>query len=418
MAKLVSVIGILALALCFASTGSGVYADNGVVFQDAEGEDEDVAEAPKKEAVEKPASLAFLRDFQTRDGTWSEKTGTPDSREGVKAAGSETKCDSEDGTETDAVANTSLALLSFMGEGYDHMSGPFQNTCRLAILYLRRNQTKSGLFSNNIAHHCMAQKAMCELWAVTEHAVIKTLADAGFEALIAAQNDDGGFGDDGKSNAVATTWAVLAFHSSMMAGIEVDEELVKKAYGYVETMRKATVVKYTAEDKHPPQSGNKIKKQPPVCEAGWLICGLFSGELKHDDEDVQKMAKVFIKKGNLPEWKAKNIDLQYYYFTLLALFNVGGETFKTWHKELGRQLLDNQRGFTNADIEAKRDSSKTMLEYGSWDPAGVNGHKYGRVYSTCMAGLCLDIYSRANRMRDPKDKDGPDEKDVEAAAER
>ncbi len=370
------------------------------------------------EPVDKPYSLVFLRDFQLDDGSWGAKTGHPESRKDAKANGAEVKCESEDGAEEDNTANTSLALLKFLGVGYDHTDGPFQVTCRKAIKFLRRKQTETGLFSDNIVHHCFALKAMSEAYGLSGLALLKPMCDKAVEALQLAQHEDGGFGDNDKSNTIATTWAVLALSTAKICSMEIDAEVRVNAYKYIESLRKNTFVKYSKGEKYPPQVGNKLKKRLPVCEAGWVLAALFSGELKFDDELVTKMTSIFVKKGKLPEWKANNIDMQYCYFTTLAQFQCGGKNWKVWSKALGRQLLDSQRGFSKADKDAERTSSKKTLEYGSWDPAGINAHNYGRVYSTCMAGLCLDIYNRAGRKADPDDKDGPDPEDIKAAKDR
>lgn len=374
-----------------------------------------IVEAPSDD---KPYSLVFLRDFQLEDGSWAAKTGHPDARKDAKANDAEVKCESEDGAEDDSVANTSLALLKFLGAGYDHTDGPFRVVCRKAIQFLRKKQTKTGLFSENIVHHCFALNAMLEAYGLSGQALLKPMCDIGLDALQQAQHEDGGFGDDDKSNTIATTWAVLTLSSAKVCGMEIDAEARAKAYKYIESLRKKIFVRYSKDEKYPPQAGNKLKKRLPVCEAGWVLAAIFSGELKFDDELVTKMASIFVKKGKLPEWKANNIDMQYYYFTTLAQFQCGGKNWKVWSKALGKQLLDSQRGFSKADKEAERTSSEKMLEYGSWDPAGINAHNYGRVYSTCLAGLCLDTYNRANRMAAPDDKDGPDAEDIKAAKDR
>ncbi len=70
----------------------------------------------------------------------------------------------------------------------------------------------------------------------------------------------------------------------------------------------------------------------------------------------------------------------YWYWGTLAMFQVGGKPWKTWRDALKTALLDHQR----------RDGPFA----GSFDPAGPWGPDGGRVYSTALALLTLEVYFR------------------------
>ena len=73
-------------------------------------------------------------------------------------------------------------------------------------------------------------------------------------------------------------------------------------------------------------------------------------------------------------------NLYYWYYGTLALFNAKGKHWSTWNSALKKELIGRQRTFgANA---------------GSWDPDTVWGGYGGRVYSTAMAALCLQVYYR------------------------
>ena len=64
----------------------------------------------------------------------------------------------------------------------------------------------------------------------------------------------------------------------------------------------------------------------------------------------------------------------------------GGEQWQEWNQAMQSQLLVSQR--------VKTDSELDVSLAGSWDPTSVWAGYGGRVYSTAMATLCLEVYYR------------------------
>ena len=62
------------------------------------------------------------------------------------------------------------------------------------------------------------------------------------------------------------------------------------------------------------------------------------------------------------------------------MYQLGGERWQRWNKALQAALLDDQNG--QGDLA------------GSWDPKCIWGGYGGRVYSTAMSALCLEVYYR------------------------
>jgi hypothetical protein len=73
-------------------------------------------------------------------------------------------------------------------------------------------------------------------------------------------------------------------------------------------------------------------------------------------------------------------NFYYWYYATMALYQVKDENWTRWNAALKRQLISRQRN----------DGSLT----GSWDPNTVWGGYGGRVYTTAMATLCLEVYYR------------------------
>ena len=91
-------------------------------------------------------------------------------------------------------------------------------------------------------------------------------------------------------------------------------------------------------------------------------------------------------KQNPPKWDVKGgtIDMYYWYYGALAMFQLGGEYWKTWEPALRDALVATQH--------------TEGCEKGSWDPAGVWGGAGGRVYATAINTLTLEVYYRYSRI--------------------
>jgi hypothetical protein len=99
---------------------------------------------------------------------------------------------------------------------------------------------------------------------------------------------------------------------------------------------------------------------------------------------------------HLPKWDPKfgprshpesgNQNMYGWYYGSMALFQVGGTYWKRWNTAMKKCLVENQRKGGCAD--------------GSWDPVFLWGNGYsprnmgGRVYSTAICALTLEVYYR------------------------
>ena len=93
---------------------------------------------------------------------------------------------------------------------------------------------------------------------------------------------------------------------------------------------------------------------------------------------------------NMPEWREyKNgrslskVNFYYWYYGTNAMFQAGGSNWKKWNKVMKKVLLANQR--------------KSGAEKGSWDTKGEWSPIGGRVYTTALSALCLQVYYRYPR---------------------
>ena len=79
--------------------------------------------------------------------------------------------------------------------------------------------------------------------------------------------------------------------------------------------------------------------------------------------------------------------MYYWYYGTLTVFQVGGEPWKKWNASLRDMLCENQRR------GGPMDGSSNDVD-GSWDPVCTWASRGGRVYSTAMGALSLEVYYR------------------------
>ena len=93
--------------------------------------------------------------------------------------------------------------------------------------------------------------------------------------------------------------------------------------------------------------------------------------------DMAREASQFLL-GELPGERRAN--LYYWYYATLALYQLDGDAWARWNDSLKPVLIGSQRTRGAAA--------------GSWDPDTVWGGYGGRVYTTALATLSLEVYYR------------------------
>ena len=87
------------------------------------------------------------------------------------------------------------------------------------------------------------------------------------------------------------------------------------------------------------------------------------------------------------ECSGGSVDMYYWYWGTMAMFQMGGDSWGKWNEALKEAVVKHQH--------LKGSGARA----GSWDPAGPWGAQDGgRVYSTALMTLCLEIYYRYDRV--------------------
>ncbi len=368
------------------------------------------------------AALEWLKDHQNFEGHWSGVHFSEDStRKNARktynlefVAPGDAKGDK--GWEASAdIGLTGMALLAFVGAGFDHKEGDYKETCRRAIMYLRKVQANDGCFGPKdedcfVYNHAVSAMAVAEAYGLSGDAALKGTAERAVEFMLNAQNPGMGWRYGvkyGENDSSVTGWMVLALKSCKMAGLDFDSH---KVYGDAAKWLDAVTVNvggYPKTGYNQPGTDNARLRSSqdyltnPSMDAINVMTRLFMGPDGWDlnNSTLKAQANNMVDPAFLPTWDHHKIDYYYWYYASLALYQVGADKWKKWEEAMSKTLLNNQRGFRPEDKGTTKD---TLDEHGSWDSVDAWHAAGGRVYSTAINCLTMEVYYRYKKQH--KDK--------------
>jgi len=326
--------------------------------------------SPQAEAAVK-AAHAWLDSAQSTDGRWEAKRF---------GAGVERKVLGHDRNGAGARADTGvtgLALLAYLGAGHTHLAGEHPQTVRKGLEFLINAQARDGNLAGDaemFAHmycHGMATLALSEAYAMTKDARLEPYLKRAIQYTLAAQNvSTGGWrykpGDEGDTSQLG--WQLMSLKSAELAGINLPKQ---SRDGIVRFLKNVTFGKNNGLASYRP--GERVSR---TMTAEALVCRQFLGMDRNNPASDE--AGDFLLE-ELPN--AKQMNLYYWYYASLGMYQLQGRHWERWNDALQRALF------------ATQETDGPNL--GSWAPDGdVWGGYGGRVYSTAMAALCLEVYYR------------------------
>jgi hypothetical protein len=293
---------------------------------------------------------------------------------------------------------TGLALLAFLGAGYDGVHAGNQDTVKSGLRYLRNIQDAEGCFgptsdSRHTYSHACATIAMCEAYASTKQLMRRKSAEQAVAYINRCQNPYKGwrYGKaPGDNDASVTGWMLMALKAAKDAGIQIDERTMKDGLAVIDGLTDEDTGRtgYVKKGELPVRPTGGSGKWP-ASESESLTAVALSARIFCDATDSPLMkagAELLAKK--LPVWDEArgSIDMYYWYYGTLAMFQMGGDNWDRWNKNLKAAVIDHQHGDKDGCLE------------GSWDPLDPWGEEGGRVYSTALMTLCMEVYYRYPRV--------------------
>lgn len=218
--------------------------------------------------------------------------------------------------------------------------------------------------------HGMATLAIGEAYAMTGDARLKPALERAIGYTLRAQHPtSGGWryqpGDEGDTSQFG--WQLMALRSAELGGLPTP---APTRAGMIRFLNSVTTGPQRGLASYRPHTA---ATRTMTAEA--LVCRVFLG-LKPDSGAANEAVQFMLQET--PE--VGPINLYYWYYATLALFQMQGEAWETWNAALQQRLLATQA------------TSSTLA--GSWPTNTVWGGYGGRVYTTAMAALCLEVYYR------------------------
>ena len=345
----------------------------------------------KQTAISIVRGLEWLKDHQDEDGKW-------DADEFMKHDTGEPCTGPGNGVHD--VGITGLALLAFLGDGHTLRSGTYKNTVKRAVRWLLEQQDpESGLFGAAASHdfiygHMIATLAICEAYGLSDYKLMRKPAQRAINYLESHRNPYLVWRyqpRDQANDTSVTGWGVLAYKSAQDFGLKVNDQALKMCGVWLDQVTDQPTGRHGYQRRGQPSSrhpGDHEQRFPArhgeAMTAVGLLSRIFLGQDPKDRPVMLRAADTIAAKP--PVWNpdAGTIDAYYWYYASYALYQLGGPRWTKWAKALDRAVVQTQRGDGNA--------------LGSWDPVGAWGEDGGRVYSTAISVLTLEVYYRYGRV--------------------
>ncbi len=365
------------------------------------------------------AALEWLRRHQSADGSWKCRDFTEMCKKPCMSENAERYGDGRGYAEHD-VGVTALALLAFTGSGHTHRAGihpEYVECAKRAMEYLKSVQVRSadpnvhGRYGSDkheqwIYDHSIATMAMAELLAMSGDVIAleKSVTDA-TNLCLNAQNPGWGWKygmQPGKSDTSVTGWMVLALKAAKYCRLDIPEERFEGAFkgalawferatssasgrcGYEQTGDSGSQLLKTFPEPYP------YSKSLSCMTAVSVLCRIFVGEPR-SAPGIKAGVELLMKQKPLwAEQKGRSlstINMYYWYYASFAMFQYGGKPWHEWNEAMKDALVRSQRHCAGLD------------EDGSWDPIDEWSPAGGRVYSTAIGALTLEVYSRFERQQ-------------------
>jgi len=299
------------------------------------------------------------------------------------------------------VGLTGLALLAYLGAGETHVEGSFKKTVKDGLQWLISVQDDEGCFGERIGQHFMynhacAALAMAEAYGMTQAKPFREPAQKAVNFILKSQNPYAAWRyaspGDGDNDTSVTGWMVMVLKSAKLGGLTIDDEAINNALGWVDQMTNPATGRtgYTDMGGFSSRLSTVMAQFPPENSESMTAVGvltrIFGGRTGGDDPMIDKGADLMA--ANLPRWSAEtgHIDFYYWYYGTLAMFQVGGPRWDRWNEAIKTAILDHQR------------KNKDECEFGSWDPQDPWASAGGRIYSTAVNCLSMEVYYRYPRV--------------------
>lgn len=326
-----------------------------------------------EEAVE--LALEWLAEHQQRSGAWSFDL-------------SQAPCDGRcrhnrdaEGTPTPNTGATGLALLAFLGAGYTHEEGKYAETVKRGLYYLRNvgSPTQAGIdwqqgsmYGHGIALMAVAEAVAMEQRDSDQESEFLVLLQQATNFTCAAQHSNGSWGyiPGSPGDTTLTGWQVLSLVGARRSNVPI----------FTLTMPRAKSFLFSVSEGQSYQFGYKTPEPEPTTTAIGLTLLLYLGETPGSTLYFNSLTEMARRGPTLT-------NVYHDYYATLALHHTRHPLWDGWNRKLRDHLV--------------RTQVQEGHERGSWHFKDRWGDVGGRLYTTAMAAMILEVYYRYLPMYGP-----------------
>ncbi len=215
-------------------------------------------------------------------------------------------------------------------------------------------------------NHGIATFAICEAYQLTGDPDLKRACQNAINFIVSSQSYQGGWGYLPKQPGDLTIsgWQMMALKSASAAGLDVPTSTVLRAKAFVESQKAKDGVNYFYRE-----AGEKSI----TCTSIGILMRMFLGDSWTDPSIIEGMKQIdrYDDYGN---------DIYFRYYATLTLFHAGGSFWERWNERCREHLI--------------RTQATEGHEAGSWYFENPFGKEGGRLYTTAMAAMTLEVYYR------------------------
>ena len=339
-------------------------------------------------------ALEFLAKSQSPDGSWNAQAYGAGQRAVAPSAEALYRADTGKFADT---AMTGLALLAFLGAGHTHNDGgPYAACVHRGLSYLCQQQFPSGDLSgrNQIGQqptvryarmysHGIAAIALAEAYALTQDQdLVVPVKNAVDYSLKAMNPRTGGWRYDFASEDPGDTsqfgWQAMLLNSASVSNAAPlgghHRVLLQRFLDSVSTGKSGGLAVYRNLN---PQSRPASEQASVAMTAEAFAMRTMLG-LPMSAQATREAKQMLL--SQLPGSSEPNF--YFWYYATLALYQSQphSEAWTLWNQAIKRELRATQ--VSQGD------------DAGSWDPRCIWGGHGGRIYTTALGCMCLEVYYR------------------------
>ncbi len=303
--------------------------------------------------------LAWLAAHQWQDGGW--RLDLADGPCGGRCRNS--------GKVATSTGATGLALLPFLGAGHTHLAGDYRDVVHRGLYYLKSRGIKTphglDLQEGTMYGHGIATLALCEAYAMTQDESLREPAQQAIDFICYAQHSEGGwrYYPNQPGDTTVFGWQMMSLKSAAMGGLNVPSPVVALGQRFLDSVQSANGAYY----------GYQIRGKKPGPTAVGLLIRMYTG-WPHEDARLQRGVEFLANEGPAQR------DMYFNYYATQVMHHYGGPLWPKWNVKMREHLIKTQ--------------ATTGHERGSWFFIDQHGSQGGRLYTTAICTMILEVYYR------------------------